>query len=304
MTRDFSAWRTERQRRVNLHLAIDLENKVTEFSFDTAPYLSNLYQACNYATLRGGKRFRPLLCYAAAEAVGSEPDIALDTVAASIELIHAYSLVHDDLPAMDNDDLRRGQPTCHKAFDEATAILVGDALQCRAFELLTVIDAYSAATRLELIAALTAAAGPRGMVGGQAIDIAAVNTTVTQQYLESMHTLKTGALIIAALKMGGMAVGADLNQLDALSRFGTAIGLAFQVQDDILDVNSDSETLGKTQGADLARNKPTYVSLLGMAGAKAKAEELYQDAVQALEGMGDTAWALRTLAEQVVTRGS
>lgn len=299
-----SAWMAAHCERVEAHLALDLENNVSEFHLYTAQHLAVLYEACNYAVLGGGKRVRPLLCYAAAEAVGAKPDSALNTVAASIELIHAYSLVHDDLPAMDDDALRRGRPTVHKAFDEATAILAGDALQTRAFELLTMVEGYSAEVRLELLRMLTSASGPRGMVGGQAIDIAVVDTRISADHLAAMHALKTGALITAALKMGGIAAGASADQNVWLERFGDAIGLAFQVQDDVLDESSDSATLGKTQGADAARNKPTYVSLLGMDGAKARVEELYAEAIGALEGFGDSAWALRELGSFIVTRNN
>ncbi len=295
-------WIATRCERVEQHLALDLENNVTEFHLHTSPHLATLYEACNYAALGGGKRVRPLLCYAAAEAAGVHPNGALDSVAASIELIHAYSLVHDDLPAMDDDDLRRGRPTCHKAFNEATAILAGDALQCRAFELLTLIEGYSAEVRLQLLGVLTSASGPRGMVGGQAIDIAAVNAEVSVEHLEGMHSLKTGALITAALSMGGIAAGGNADQLQWLQQFGDAIGLAFQVQDDVMDESSDSETMGKTQGADKARNKPTYVSLLGLDGAKARVAELHGEAIAALELFGDSAWALRAMADFIATR--
>ena len=226
----------------------------------------------------------------------------LDYAACAAEMIHCYSLVHDDLPAMDDDDLRRGQPSCHIAFDEASAVLVGDALQARAFELLAEAPDVTAASRVQLMQILAAAAGARGMVGGQAIDVAAADREITLEQLEAMHSLKTGALIRASVQMGAVLAGASANQRDALDDFANAIGLAFQVRDDVLDVESDSATLGKSQGADAAHNKPTYVSLLGADGARAKLDELLEDALTALECFDQSADLLRDIAHFIADR--
>ncbi len=278
----------------------------SEFSPDAGPYLVRVFEASAYALTRGGKRIRPLLVYGAAAAVDPETldgdPATLDYVACAAEMIHAYSLVHDDLPAMDDDELRRGQPTTHIAFDEATAILVGDGLQARALELLTDTHGLDAGVRLQMVRALAAAAGLRGMVGGQAIDIGAVDLEIDATHLETMHALKTGALIRASVALGGLAAGASEEQLGALDDYADAIGLAFQVCDDILDATSDSETLGKTAGADAAHHKPTYVSLLGLEASRAKAESLLAEANTALEGFGDNASLLREIADYIVHR--
>jgi geranylgeranyl pyrophosphate synthase len=278
----------------------------SEFSVGAGPLLTRLFEASAYSLTRGGKRVRPALVYAAALAVDADcrEAPALDYVACAAEMIHAYSLVHDDLPAMDDDAMRRGQPTCHIAFDEATAVLVGDGLQARAFELLTDAPGLSAQARLELVRLLTAAAGGRGMVGGQAIDIAAVATAIDVAHLETMHALKTGALIRASVGMGAIVAGANREQLEALDDFGDAIGLAFQICDDLLDATGDSATLGKQAGADAANNKPTYVSLLGLSEARSRAAGLLADAQEALAGFGDSAWLLRALANYIVSRSS
>nr|WP_240914073.1 farnesyl diphosphate synthase [Microbulbifer sp. SH-1] len=263
---------------------------------------SALFAAMNYAALGPGKRLRPALVYAAAQALGGTA--AADQsheAAAALECVHAYSLVHDDLPAMDDDDLRRGRPTCHIQFDEATAILAGDALQCQAFELLAGAP-LSAELRIRLVAELAHAAGARGMVAGQAIDLAAVNHSLSLEQLKQMHRLKTGALISASARMGALIGGANEAQLAAITRYAEAIGLAFQVQDDILDVTADTSTLGKTQGADAARNKPTYVSLLGLDGARAKADELHREATDALAQLGGNTAVLQQLADYIVHR--
>lgn len=264
-----------------------------------------LLEAMSYSLLRGGKRVRPLLAYASATAVGGNMHApALDASACAVECIHAYSLVHDDLPAMDDDDLRRGEPTCHIAFDEATAILAGDALQCLAFESLLRCDA-PAELLLSLCRELARAAGASGMVGGQAIDLAAVATAPDIDHLELMHQHKTGALIEASVVMGAMAAGlSDEPVLRSLRAFAQAIGLAFQVQDDILDVTSDTEVLGKRQGADSDRNKPTYVTLLGLNGAQQKAQQLHQQALAALEPLGHNALILRELSAYIVERSA
>ncbi len=268
--------------------------------------LQQLYAAMRYSVINGGKRIRPLLVYAACEALEGSPEQA-DAAACAVELIHAYSLVHDDLPAMDDDDLRRGQPTTHKAFDEACAILAGDALQSLAFEVLTDTQdsELNAETKLAMLATLSRAAGPAGMVGGQAIDLAAVGRKIDQTALERMHRHKTGALIEASVQLGALASGkADALSLNSLQRYAEAIGLAFQVQDDILDVESDTATLGKRQGADIARDKPTYPALLGMAAAKTYAQDLCDQALHALRPFGARAEALRELARFIVERRS
>lgn len=267
---------------------------------DTAA-LSRLDQACLYSLTNGGKRVRATLIYATAAALRQAQIAGLDHLAGAVEMLHAYSLVHDDLPAMDDDDLRRGKPTCHIAFDEATAILVGDALQCRAFELLAELDGEPA-RQLAVIKALAAAAGPRGMVGGQAIDLAAVDTQLDLATLKQMHQLKTGALIRGAILMAAHWCGASQAQRRTLDNYGLAIGLAFQVQDDILDIEGHTDVLGKTQGADLARNKPTYPALLSLDGAKAMADSLHQQAIGALAEFGQEADALRKLADYIVAR--
>ncbi len=261
-----------------------------------------LQQAMQYSLLSGGKRIRPILAYASAQAV-ADISSAVDHVGCAVEAIHAYSLIHDDLPAMDDDDLRRGQPTCHIAFDEACAILAGDALQALAFEQLASAPEVSDSTRVNLIRELAAASGAGGMVGGQAIDLASVNQQPTLEQLQHMHTLKTGALIRASVRMGAIATGAvNAQQLNALSLYADAIGLAFQVQDDILDVVADTETLGKQQGADIALNKPTYVSLLGLEQAQQKAQQLHQTALNALSMFGQSADTLRALSAYIIER--
>jgi geranylgeranyl pyrophosphate synthase len=263
----------------------------------------NLIQAARYSLEIGGKRIRPMLILFSARAVGVDSTVSgLDHLTCAIELIHTYSLIHDDLPAMDDDDLRRGKPSLHKAYDEATAILVGDGLQARAFELLADAPGLSAGQRIAMVKVLARAAGPAGMVGGQFIDIQATNSDMTLDDLKTMHSLKTGALIRASLALGGIAAGASAQQLSALDEYGTHIGLAFQVVDDILDVEGDTVTLGKTQGKDSEANKPTYVKLLGLAGAKAEAGRLLQLALDALAGFGDSADHLRDLARYIVKR--
>lgn len=263
-----------------------------------------LHKAMRYAVLNGGKRIRPVLCFAAGHAVGV-PLATLDAPACALELIHAYSLVHDDLPAMDNDDLRRGKPTCHKAFDEATAILAGDALQALAFHVLAQGLAHTipAEQRLEMLDTLAIASGSRGMAGGQAIDLAAVGKTLNIAELENMHVHKTGALIRASVKLGALCQpDIDPETLKKLEHYAKCIGLAFQIQDDILDVEGDTATLGKTQGADQALNKPTYPALLGLESARQMAHELHQDALRSLADLGENAEPLRWLADYIVQR--
>jgi geranylgeranyl pyrophosphate synthase len=269
----------------------------------TGDQSAGILPAMSYTLLNGGKRIRPVLTYSASAAINSQiNENTLDHPACAIELIHTYSLIHDDLPAMDDDDLRRGKPSCHKAFDEATAILAGDALHSRAFELLADAPGLSAEQRVKMIKVLAAAAGPAGMVGGQAIDIAATDSEITLSQLQTMHEMKTGALIRAALALGGIASGASQVQLTALDNYGRHIGLAFQVADDILDVESDSATLGKTQGKDAEANKPTYVKLMGLEGAKSEAQRLLAEALASLDCFGESADHLRDLARYIIER--
>lgn len=262
-----------------------------------------LARAMAYSLSNGGKRIRPTLVYASAAALGQPLSPALDSVAVALECIHAYSLIHDDLPAMDDDDLRRGQPSCHIAFDEATAILAGDALQSLAFECLAEAPDLNPEQRLALVSELARASGAQGMVLGQAIDLGAVQCELSLEDLERMHRHKTGALIGASVTMAALACNADPAQTASLKQFALAVGLAFQVQDDILDVIADTDTLGKRQGADSARQKPTYVSLLGLDGAKAKTQELLATALGALTTFGAGADPLRHLAHYIVERG-
>jgi geranylgeranyl diphosphate synthase, type II len=263
-----------------------------------------LHAAQRYAVLSGGKRLRPLLVYCTGEALGVAAG-ALDAPAAAVELIHSYSLVHDDLPAMDDDDLRRGQPTTHRAFDEATAILAGDALQVLAFSLLARDRApgVSAEARLKMIQILADASGTAGMAGGQALDLFAVGRGLDLQELEAMHRLKTGALIRASVLLAAAcAPGLTAIEWDALDGYSQDIGLAFQIQDDILDVEGSTEDLGKTVGADAARDKPTYPSVLGLESAKTRARELQQRACDRLARFGGRARILTWLASYVVDR--
>ena len=261
-----------------------------------------LLTAVDYALAAGGKRVRPTLVYRAARAVGGDAQPSLRYAAIAMELVHTYSLIHDDLPAMDDDDLRRGQATLHRAFDEATAILVGDGMQVLAFTLLAEAPDLNPARRLSMLQRLAGASGFNGMVGGQFIDVAATGKALNLQQLRAMHEMKTGALIRAALALGAHCAGADDTQLAALDGYGRQVGLAFQVVDDILDVESDSATLGKTQGKDAAANKSTYVSLLGVEGARNEAQRLLQGALDALQPLGGDADDLRSLARYIVER--
>ncbi|MEH6825598.1 MAG: (2E,6E)-farnesyl diphosphate synthase [Motiliproteus sp.] len=268
-----------------------------------------LHEAMRYSLFNGGKRLRPVLVYASCLALGGQLHQA-DAAAAALECIHAYSLIHDDLPAMDDDSLRRGKPTCHIAFDEATAILAGDALQPLAFELLSQPASQTPVIQLQMINILAQASGDGGMVAGQMVDITAEGQQQTLPQLEQMHRLKTGALIKAAVQLGALASGnSDAASLAALTDYAAAIGLAFQVQDDILDIESDTLTLGKTQGADLAKDKSTYPALLGLESAKSKAAELHRQALDALQsmplmpqqGIPDTD-LLRQIADYIIAR--
>ena len=263
---------------------------------------ARLHEAMRYAAQGGGKRIRPLLVYAAGALDDDSNQIALDAAAVAIECIHAYSLVHDDLPCMDDDDLRRGRPTVHKAFDEATALLVGDALQTRAFEILANAQC-DADTRLAMISALASASGSRGMAGGQAIDLDSVGKKLDLAGLKQMHAMKTGALLSCSVQMGGIAAKLNPTQMQHLQNYSQALGLAFQIVDDVLDVTADSQTLGKTAGKDAANDKPTYVTLMGLDYAQKAAKDLQETAIASLESFGPKAQALKDLALLVVNRG-
>jgi geranylgeranyl pyrophosphate synthase len=270
------------------------------------PGTERLRAAMRYSVLGAGKRLRPTLVYLTGESLGA-PLESLDAPAAAVELIHVYSLVHDDLPAMDDDDMRRGRPTCHKAFDEGTAVLVGDALQALAFAVLAnePLRASTAQARLQMIRVLARATGTGGMAGGQAIDLAAVGQVLTVPGIEDMHRRKTGALIECSVLLGALAAGVAAGpELACLERFGAEVGLAFQIQDDILDVEGDPALLGKSTGADAAHAKPTYPSTAGLAAARRRADELRDGAVAALAPLGDRAAALAQLADFVVNRAS
>jgi farnesyl diphosphate synthase len=292
---DFQSWAASRQSRIEAVL-----EKVL-----AAPRITpeRLHAAMRYAVLGGGKRVRPLLAFAGGELAGA--DIArVDFAAAAVELIHAYSLVHDDLPCMDDDVLRRGKPTCHVEYDEATALLVGDALQSLAFQLL---GEYRLAgepnDQLHMVKLLAAASGSRGMAGGQAIDLESVGRRLSLPELELMHIHKTGALIRAAALLGARC-GEHIDHagLEKLDTFAKLIGLAFQVVDDVLDAEAPTATLGKTAGKDAERDKPTYVSTLGLSDAKSFAQELRQDALKALDSFGERALRLREIADFIVMR--
>ncbi len=263
-------------------------------------------QAMRYSLFVGGKRVRPILCLAAAGCVSDDPEI--DTVlmpaACALECIHTYSLIHDDLPAMDDDDLRRGQPTCHKRFGEAEAILAGDGLLTYGFELLsnTGLPGPDGATRLRLVACLAGAAGSLGMVGGQFLDIDSEDKDVAFERLQAIHRAKTGALITAAVVMGGMGAGADSRQLEALTAYGTAVGLAFQIVDDLLDVTASTEQLGKTAGSDAEHGKATYPAFFGIEKTRTLAQEAVDKACSALASFDDRAEPLRALAQYIYSR--
>ncbi|WP_047349634.1 MULTISPECIES: polyprenyl synthetase family protein [unclassified Diaphorobacter] len=289
---DFDGWMRAQLARV--------EDALSHWVCPDAP--AGLGEAMRYAVLDGGKRLRPLLVLAACEAVGGNAQAAL-RAACAVELIHAYSLVHDDMPCMDNDVMRRGKPTVHVRFGEARALLAGDALQALAFELLTPEDGVPPAMQARLCRELARAAGADGMAGGQAIDLASVGLQLSEDQLRQMHRLKTGALLQASVVMGAVCGQTPEGTLRALSDYGAAMGLAFQVVDDVLDVTQDSATLGKTAGKDAACDKPTYVSLMGLEAARAHAEALRAQALAALaaSGLTDTR-ALAALADMVVRR--
>ncbi len=278
-----------------------LEQSLASFLPAETEIPARLHAAMRYAALDGGKRVRPLLVFAAGELFDAEPG-ALMRSAAAVEMIHAYSLVHDDMPCMDDDALRRGKPTVHVKYDEATALLVGDALQAQAFLVLAQGEG-SAARKLAMVGLLARASGSAGMCGGQAIDLASVGLTLSLAELEQMHRLKTGALLRASVLLGALA-GRDLSDSEeaALDSYAKAIGLAFQVVDDVLDATADSATLGKTAGKDAAADKPTYVSILGLQQSQALAEKLRNDACAALIPFGEKARRLRELADLIVQR--
>jgi geranylgeranyl pyrophosphate synthase len=281
-----------------------VEAALNHFLPDEQTMPGQLHQAMRYSALNGGKRVRPLLVYASGQALEADPQ-ALDVAACAVECIHAYSLVHDDLPAMDNDDLRRGQPSCHKAFGEAEAILAGDGLQALAFQLLAHADMGQTTSnaRLRMVELLSRAAGSRGMAGGQSMDLAAVGKQLDIAELEDMHIHKTGALIRASVLLGALSSNDhDESKRQALDHYGKCIGLAFQVQDDILDVTASTEQLGKQAGADTMQNKPTYPALLGLSGARERALELHQDATDSLSDFGSEAAPLRWLSAYMVAR--
>ncbi|HEX7046665.1 MAG TPA: farnesyl diphosphate synthase [Gammaproteobacteria bacterium] len=291
-TEQLDAWRERLERKLERSLPHATERP------------ARLHEAVRYSVLNGGKRLRPLLVYATGEML-SVPAIQLDPPAAAVELIHCYSLVHDDLPAMDNDDLRRGRPTTHRQFDEATAILVGDALQMLAFDMLATDRDLPAepARRLELVALLAKAGGSRGMTGGQAMDLAAENRAIDVAELETIHQLKTGRLLEAAVMMSAaLAPKLDTEGKQALARFGERVGLAFQVRDDLLDVESDTETLGKTAGSDSIHGKATFPALLGVEESRRRLAALADEALAALDVFGARADILRELAAWVVDR--
>ena len=291
----FTGWMTHTQQTVESTLEALLP------SAERAPQV--LHDAMRYSTLQGGKRVRPLLAFAAGELTGADA-ANVARVACAVEMIHAYSLVHDDMPCMDDDVLRRGKPTCHVQYDEATALLVGDALQTLAFDVVaTPLPGVDASRQLAMVKLLAHASGHAGMAGGQAIDLASVGKALEQPQLEFMHMLKTGALIRAAVLLGaycGQAMS-DAEQ-DGLDHFAKRMGLAFQVVDDVLDCEADTATLGKTAGKDAANDKPTYVSLMGLGEAKQFARDLYDDALAALAPFGERAERLQQLADYIVAR--
>jgi farnesyl diphosphate synthase len=300
MRADFQGWIAAQQ--------VRFEDKLREVLPRAEVIPQRLHEAMRYAALDGGKRVRPLLTFAAGELAGADA-ARLNIAAVAVELIHTYSLVHDDMPCMDNDVLRRGKPTCHVQYGEATALLAGDSLQTLAFQLLAEHRLNDDAQRqLEMIKLLAAASGSRGMAGGQAIDLASVGKSLTLPELEFMHIHKTGALIRAAVLLGAHcgpvspAQPISAENLDRLDHFGKLIGLAFQVVDDMLDCEADTATLGKTAGKDADNDKPTYVSLLGIQGARDMAQRLHREAMETLETFGDYALRLRELADFIVLR--
>jgi len=297
---EFSAFLADCQSRFSQ----SCEDLLNPIDFPTgSDTLADACEAANYSLSVGGKRIRPILCFCAALAVGvDEQAPSLNYLAAALEMLHTYSLIHDDLPAMDDDDLRRGKPSVHVAFDEARAILAGDGLQARAFELFADAPDITSEQKIAIIKTAAAAVGHAGMVGGQFIDIQATNQDISLDTLETMHSLKTGALIRASLLIGAISGNANQAELDALDGYGKNIGLAFQIVDDILDVTGDTESLGKTAGKDNAAHKSTYVSLLGIDGAKQEAQHYLEAALSSISALGDRAGKLRALAQYIVSR--
>ena len=296
LSKDFQSW------------AIGIQKR-TEQALDKALPATNitpnkLHEAMRYATIGGGKRVRALLAHAAGEFCGADAN-KIDQTAIAVEMIHAYSLVHDDMPCMDDDDLRRGKPSCHKQFDDATALLVGDALQSLAFQVLSAPNLHADAEhQINMIHLLAVASGSRGMAGGQAIDLASVGESLSQTELELMHIHKTGALIRAAALLGAYSANdLDGKRISAIDHYAQSIGLAFQVVDDILDTEADTATLGKTAGKDADSNKPTYVTILGLGRAKALAQELFDSAIEPLKTYGAEATRLVQLAQFITQRG-
>ncbi|GAB3368094.1 polyprenyl synthetase family protein [Massilia agri] len=294
MGQDFGTWMQGVQ--------ADVERALENYLPAASAVPAKLHEAMRYTALGGGKRVRPLLAYASGALFGGDAQ-ALARVASAVEMIHVYSLVHDDMPCMDDDDLRRGKPTVHVAYDEATALLVGDALQAQAFQTLADIDTVPPARLVQMLRLLAEAAGSAGMCGGQAIDLDSVGLSLTRDELERMHQLKTGAMLRVSVILGALC-GKDLTstELEALKAYSKAIGLAFQVVDDVLDATADSATLGKTAGKDAADNKPTYVSILGLDQSKELAEQLRREAHEALAPFGEQAQRLRELADLIVQR--
>jgi len=294
MTQAFGDWMKTVQAQV--------EESLGAFLPEASREPRKLHEAMRYTVLGGGKRVRPLLVYASGALFGADPQ-ALARAACAVEMIHAYSLVHDDMPCMDDDDLRRGKPTVHVAYDEATALLAGDTLQAQAFEVLAGASMLPPGRLVAMLRLLAQAAGSSGMCGGQAIDLDSVGVALSLEQLERMHQLKTGALLHASVLLGALA-GRDLapHELAQLAAYSKAIGLAFQVVDDVLDATADSATLGKTAGKDAADNKPTYVSILGLEPSRALAEQLRCEAVDALAPFGEHALRLRELADLIVQR--
>jgi farnesyl diphosphate synthase len=286
-----------------MHASLDrVETALDAYLPQTSVTSAKLHEAMRYAVLGGGKRVRPLLCHAAGELTGASAQ-AVEAASAALEMIHVYSLVHDDMPAMDDDALRRGKPTVHVKYDEATALLVGDALQSQAFIVLTSTDALSAGQQAALTRELAVASGSVGMAGGQAIDLESVGRKLSRPELETMHRKKTGALLRASVRMGALCgVAPDASAMNALDAYAAAVGLAFQVVDDILDVTADSATLGKTAGKDAKDDKPTYVSIIGLDASRELAAQLGRDAHAALESFGPRAQRLAELADLVVNR--
>jgi geranylgeranyl pyrophosphate synthase len=279
-----------------------VDDALEQLIADTPDIADELHQAMHYSTFNGGKRVRPLLVYLTGQALNI-PVEHLDAPACAVELIHCYSLVHDDMPEMDDDDLRRGKPTCHRQFSEATALLTGDALQTLAFEALTRNTGIKDQQSLTMVRTLARASGAAGMAGGQAIDLAATGKNLSLEQLKFMHEHKTGALIRASVQLGALC-SADIaqNTLDELDVYAKNIGLSFQIKDDILDIEADTQTLGKQQGADISLNKATYPSLLGLDGARKMAQQCHENALHSLKGFDNSADPLRWLSEYIITR--